>query len=147
MANKKFPKYVRTYDGYIGTFQYLDFGEFPVYRFPGGDRIADDWEIEHGSDDRKALETETKEITETSDHIRIPGHTGTWYVIDHGWYLYTPDEWTIPKTHRIHCFLLEHEEYGDEAACLIVDQSGTVILDDVYNGFDDLLEAGWRKEA
>ena len=47
-----YPKYVRTFDGYIGTFQYLDFGEFPVYRFPGGDRIADDWEIANGRDDR-----------------------------------------------------------------------------------------------
>lgn len=51
----KYPKYVKTYDGYIGTFQYLDFGEFPVYRFPGGDRIADRWEIENGSDDRNDL--------------------------------------------------------------------------------------------
>lgn len=48
----KYPKYVRTFDGYIGTFQYLDFGEFPVYRFPGGDRIADEWEIANGRDDR-----------------------------------------------------------------------------------------------
>lgn len=55
----KYPKYVKTYSGgYIGTFQYLDFGEFPVYRFPGGDRIADNWEIEHGSDNRDDLEGE-----------------------------------------------------------------------------------------
>lgn len=52
---KKYPKYVITYDGYIGTFQYLDFGEFPVYRFPGGDRIADQFEIDHGSDNREEL--------------------------------------------------------------------------------------------
>ena len=47
-----YPKYVRTFDGYVGTFQGLDFGEFPVYRFPGGDRIADEWEIANGRDDR-----------------------------------------------------------------------------------------------
>ena len=52
----KFPKYVKTADGYIGTFSYLDFGEFPVYRFPGGERIADDYEIKNGSDNRKELE-------------------------------------------------------------------------------------------
>lgn len=40
-----YPKYVKTYGGYIGVFQYLEYGQFPVYRFPGGDRIADDWEI------------------------------------------------------------------------------------------------------
>lgn len=51
----KYPKYVKTYDGYIGVFQYFDFGEFPVYRFEGGDRIADNWEIEHGSDNREDL--------------------------------------------------------------------------------------------
>ncbi len=52
---KKFPKYIKTYDGYIGVFQYLDFGEFPVYRFPGGDRIACSKEIETGSDCREDL--------------------------------------------------------------------------------------------
>lgn len=52
---KKFPKYVKTHDGYIGVFSYLDFGEFPVYKFHGGERIADQWELEHGSDNREEL--------------------------------------------------------------------------------------------
>nr|DAT94340.1 MAG TPA: hypothetical protein [Caudoviricetes sp.] len=52
---KKYPKYVKTYDGFIGVFRYMDFGEFPVYRFPGGERIADDFEIESGSDDKEDL--------------------------------------------------------------------------------------------
>lgn len=56
LVKQLYPKYIKTTDGYIGTFQYLDFGEFPVYRFPGGDQIADGWEIEHGSNDRKELE-------------------------------------------------------------------------------------------
>lgn len=51
----KYPKYIKTYDGYIGTFSYLDFGEFPVYRFKNGERIADDWEIAHGSDNKEDL--------------------------------------------------------------------------------------------
>ena len=51
----KYPKYVKTSDGYIGTFQYLEFGEFPVYRFEGGDRIADNWELANGSDNREEL--------------------------------------------------------------------------------------------
>ena len=50
-----YPKYVTTFDGYIGTFQYLEYGEFPVYRFEGGDRIADNWELANGSDDRQDL--------------------------------------------------------------------------------------------
>lgn len=51
----KYPKYVKTFDGDIGTFQCLECGKFPVYRFPGGDRIADRFEIEHGSDNRDDL--------------------------------------------------------------------------------------------
>ncbi len=52
---KKFPKYIKSHDGYIGVFRYLEYGESPVYRFEGGERIADGWEIEHGSDSREEL--------------------------------------------------------------------------------------------
>ena len=38
---------------------------------------------------------------------------------------------------------MEHDEYGDEAASVIVDRDGRLLLEDVCNGFDDLLEAGW----
>lgn len=38
---QKFPQYVKTYDGYIGVLVSLDYGGFPVYRFPGGERVAD----------------------------------------------------------------------------------------------------------
>lgn len=59
--------------------------------------------------------------------IKVAGHTGTWYVIDEGFYL----------GRKI--FLLEHEQYGDDAAALIIDQDGYIIMDDVYNGFSDLI--------
>lgn len=52
---KKHPLYVKTADGYIGTLVRLEYGVFPVYRFPGGTRIADDWEIVKGSDKREDL--------------------------------------------------------------------------------------------
>lgn len=65
-------------------------------------------------------------ITKESENISIHGHIGTWYVIDQ-----LTDE-------RGSFFLLEHEKYGDEAACLIVNENGHLILDDVYNGFEDL---------
>lgn len=54
----KYPKYIITADyKYIGTLVSLHHGElFPTYRFPGGSRIADDWELEHGSDNRGELE-------------------------------------------------------------------------------------------
>lgn len=46
-----YPKYVRSFDGEIGTFHRLDFGEFPVYRFPSGDRAAERGEIYNGRND------------------------------------------------------------------------------------------------
>lgn len=60
------------------------------------------------------------------ENIKIEGHIGTWYVIDE-------TEW---KGKRV--FLLEHETYGDEAACLIVNEKLEIVLEDVWNGFDDL---------
>jgi hypothetical protein len=71
-------------------------------------------------------------ITSESKGIKIEGHRGKWYVIDT----------TINNT--IKCFLLEHETYGDEAACLIVRDDGSIIVDDVWNGFDDLPEIVYR---
>ena len=58
--------------------------------------------------------------------IRVEGHVGTWYVID---------EWEERGL-----FLLEHEKYGDEAACVIVDSEGNLVMEDVWNGFEDYEE-------
>jgi len=60
------------------------------------------------------------------DNIKVNGHRGKWYVI-------AEITWKGEKI-----FLLEHETYGDEAASLIVNEKLEVILDDVWNGFDDL---------
>lgn len=67
-------------------------------------------------------------ITKHTAEIEIAGHIGTWYVIDD------------TKIDGKDYFLLEHEDYGDETACLIVNPQGEVILDDVWNGFGDLEE-------
>jgi len=83
-------------------------------------------------------------IVNKSEHITVKGHRGTWYVIDNGYF--TPN--VIPGENTIgikHLFLLEHEIHGDEAACVIVDEAGELILADVWNGFDDLITAGWEK--
>ena len=67
-------------------------------------------------------------ITKNSDNITIETHIGTWYAID-------------SSTFRgATVFLLEHEDYGDEAAALIVDTHGNIILEDVWNGFGDLCD-------
>lgn len=87
-------------------------------------------------------------LSGASDHIRVEGHIGTWYVIGEGDFILTPDtDGGQPLTIHAHLFLLEHEQYGDEAARVIVDDSGSLILEDVWNGFGDLEEAGWAKEG
>jgi hypothetical protein len=60
------------------------------------------------------------------DNIKIEGHIGTWYVIDEA-----------TRNDTLY-YLLEHEEYGSDTACLVVDSDYKIILDDVWNGFDDL---------
>lgn len=60
------------------------------------------------------------------DGIEVQGWYGTWYTID-----------TQITDHTLY-LLLEHEEYGDETEHLIIDHKGNFILDEVYNGFDDL---------
>jgi len=67
-------------------------------------------------------------ITRESENITVQGHIGTWYVVD------------SVKFEQQDIFLLEHEKYGDEAACLIVRADGGIILDDVRNGWDELEE-------
>lgn len=86
-------------------------------------------------------------ITRKSDNIEVEGHFGTWYVIDEGMFELTPDTERGPETIRARLFLLEHEEYGDEAACVIVTEDGKLVLEDVWNGFDDLDDAGWSRAA
>ena len=76
-------------------------------------------------------------ITGKSEHIRVEGHRGTWYVTDTAKYA---------KGRRERVFLLEHETYGDEATGIVINKHGTLILDDVWNGFDDLEEDGWTRQ-
>lgn len=65
-------------------------------------------------------------IDRNSEGIAIAGHRGTWHTID------------STRIDGQDYFLMEHDTYGDEAASIIVNTTGTMILDDVYNGFDDL---------
>lgn len=68
-------------------------------------------------------------LHDKSDGIEIESHTGTWYVID------------TMNDYGKNLFLLEHEEYGDEVACIIVDENKNIVLEDVWNGFNDYLES------
>lgn len=84
-----------------------------------------------------------EKLSRSSDGIKIGGHRGMWYVIDDGYFKADPD--VIGKPETVHLFLLESERYGEDAACLIVDEGKRIILEDVWNGFDDLTYAGWDR--
>lgn len=62
------------------------------------------------------------------DGIGVDEHYGTWYTID-----------VIMIDGKIY-FLCEHEEYGDETANIIIDQNFKLVLDEVWNGFEDLAD-------
>ncbi len=86
-------------------------------------------EIKAQSEYRNAVEKYNAYIlTADSEEIEIDGQEGTWYVID---------TQTIGGKEL---FLLESEIYGDEAACLIVDGNRNIVMDNVYNGFEDYIE-------
>ena len=81
-------------------------------------------------------------ITRVSEHIKIEGYDGTWYVIDEGNFVLTPDtDDGRPLTIPANLFLLEHEQYGDDVANIIIAKDGSLVLDDVVNGFGDLEDA------
>lgn len=60
-----------------------------------------------------------------SYNITVEGHIGTWYTIDE------------TEVNGEKFFLLEHEEYGDEAACVAVNEQGKLVAEDLWNGFDE----------
>ena len=70
------------------------------------------------------------------DKIKIEGHRGTWYVIDEKEVQVINEE----TKSLVSCmgYLLEHEEYGDEAMPLIIDENLNILCDSAFNGFDDL---------
>lgn len=60
----KFPKYIKTADGQIGTYAHLTFGNRPVYRFGDGEykfRQATETELAHGSDRLSDLAEQKRE--------------------------------------------------------------------------------------
>lgn len=71
------------------------------------------------------FQTRERLLDATTQGLAVAGHIGTWHVID---------EATVEDKAF---FLLEHDTYGDEAASIIVDAKGKLVLDEIYNGFDD----------
>lgn len=64
------------------------------------------------------------------DKLKFEEYEGSWYVIDVLYVEYSNlSGW---------CFLLESEKYGDEFPCMVIDKDRKVLLDDAWNGWDDL---------
>lgn len=61
-----------------------------------------------------------------NNNIKLEGYNGSWYIIDE----------TIHNGNKY--FLLESEIYGEDTASIIINKDFKVILDNVWNGFDDL---------
>lgn len=59
-------------------------------------------------------------------NVKLHGHIGTWYVIDA----------TIRNGETY--YLFESEIFGDEAPCIITDANYQIIMDEVYNGLEEL---------
>ena len=65
------------------------------------------------------------EMNMDTHSLVVTSHVGTWHTIDH----------TEVDGHTF--WLMEHDIYGDDAACIIVDNHGKLSLANVYDGFDD----------
>ena len=80
------------------------------------------------------------------DGIHVNGHRGTWYVVEQDVF-HRPTETGVDD---IPVLFLEHEKYGDEVAWIVIDEDGEVVLEDVWNGVDDLREyeelLRWKKQ-
>lgn len=68
-------------------------------------------------------------VTEQTSELMVEGHMGTWHTIGQREY------------HGERFFLMRHDEYGSEAADIIVSENGTLVAEDLRNGFD--AEAGF----
>jgi hypothetical protein len=77
----------------------------------------------------------TQGLTMDSTDISVNQHIGTWHPIEQ------------QKIDGKDYFLLEHDTYGQDAAAVIVDASGVLYAQDVYDGFSEEIIQMIRMEA
>ena len=65
------------------------------------------------------------QVTERTSGFSIKGHKGTWHTIDQ------------IELEGEQFFLMEHDEFGNETACIAVSEDGVLVAEDLWNGFDD----------
>lgn len=64
-------------------------------------------------------------VDEDTSGLQVYGHYGSWHTI------------ASCKIGGQTYYLMEHDEYGDDTAAIIVDSRGKLILDEVWDGFSD----------
>ena len=90
-----------------------------------GERIVAIPMISEEQQKHQAAEQKDFEMNMDTSGLAVAGHVGTWHTIDH----MEVDGHTF--------WLMEHDTYGDEAACIIVDNHGKLSLANIYDGFDE----------
>lgn len=71
------------------------------------------------------LGVKNQHITETTRGYEADGHTGTWYAMD------------MKTYHGERFFQMRSEEYGQDVADIIVSENGTLVAEDIWDGFDE----------
>ena len=61
----------------------------------------------------------------TRENIKVEGHIGTWSVIDE----------RVVMNQQV--FLLEHETYGEDTACVVINEKGELLAEEIWNGLDE----------
>ncbi len=92
----------------------------------GGKIVVNQISVEEApTKETKPKKKEEVEVNMNTDGLNVKGHIGTWHTIEQ-------------KEIDGHMFfMMEHDTFGDDAANVIVDAKGNLVLDDIYNGFDD----------
>ena len=90
-----------------------------------GDRIVAIPMISEEQQKQEAKEQKDFEVNMDTSGLAVSGHVGTWHTIDH----MEVDGHTF--------WLMEHDTFGNEAPCVIVDEKGKPAISDVYDGFDE----------
>ena len=115
--------------------QFTDHFKTPEQFAKLGDKIVAIPMISEEQQKHQAVEQKDFEMNMNTSGLAVAGHIGTWHTIDH----MEVDGHTF--------WLMEHDTYGDEAACIIVDNYGKLAISDVYDGFDEHIVDLLRQEV
>ena len=105
--------------------QFTDHFKTPEQFAKLGDKIVAIPMISEEQQRHQAVEQKDFEMNMDTSGLAVAGHIGTWHTIDH------------MEVDGHSFWLMEHDTYGDEAACIIVDNYGKLAIPDVYDGFDE----------